>query len=182
MLDEEKARRIMRELQAPQDVIDHCEAVNRVCLETVEKLRRKNPALKINKRLVSIAALLHDIGRMKTQGIDHAVTGAQILRDLNTDNDPDMENVAQICEKHIGGGITRSEAAKLGLPDKDYVPKTIEEKIVAYCDNLIDEEDGKIIVREPSWVAMKYEKKHGKNSEPALMVKELNAFFEGLLS
>lgn len=181
MLDEEKARRTLRELQAPQEVIDHCEAVNRVCMATVEKLRKKNPALKINKKLVSVAALLHDVGRTRTQGIDHAVAGAQIIREL-APNDSDMAKVAQICEKHIGGGITRNEAAKIGLPERDYVPKTIEEKIVAYCDNLVDEESGKIVVREPSWVAMKYEKKHGKNSEPAVMVKELNAFFEGLLS
>ena len=41
-----------------------------------------------------------------------------------------------IIERHIGAGITESEAEKLGLPKKSYVPETIEEKIVAHADNL----------------------------------------------
>ena len=42
-----------------------------------------------------------------------------------------------IIERHIGAGITSSEAARLGLPEKDYLPLTREEKIVSYADNLI---------------------------------------------
>ena len=41
-----------------------------------------------------------------------------------------------IIERHIGAGITAAEAARLGLPKKDYLPLTVEEKIVSYADNL----------------------------------------------
>jgi uncharacterized protein len=41
-----------------------------------------------------------------------------------------------IIERHIGAGITASEAERLGLPGKDYLPLTPEEKIVSYADNL----------------------------------------------
>jgi len=42
-----------------------------------------------------------------------------------------------IIERHIGAGILKDEAAGLGLPERDYVPETLEEKIVAHADNLI---------------------------------------------
>jgi len=182
MWDDKKAREITIDFQASPEIIEHVEMVRSASIDLIGKLRKKNPAIKINKNLVSVGALLHDIGRTKTQGIDHAVVGAQMIRELNKDSDPDIERVALICERHIGGGITKSEAAKIGLPEKDYIPKAIEEKIVSYCDNLVDEENGVSVIRDPSWVAVKYEKKHGKNSEPARMVRELNKFFENMLS
>jgi len=40
-------------------------------------------------------------------------------------------------ERHVGAGITQEEAVKLGLPPRDYVPQTLEEKIVCYADKLI---------------------------------------------
>ena len=42
-----------------------------------------------------------------------------------------------IIERHIGAGIPKEEAVGLGLPEKDYIPVTIEEKIVAHADNLV---------------------------------------------
>jgi len=165
----------------PQELIDHCEAVHSLCMKLAGTLNKKNPAIHIDKKLVSVGALLHDIGRTRRQGVDHGVAGAQILRNLNATNDAFLEKVARICERHIGGGIRHAEAKKLGLPDGDYVPRTLEEKIISYCDNLVDEENGAVVIREPEWVLEKYEKKHGKDSEPALMIKELNRFFETVL-
>lgn len=84
-----------------------------------------------NLKLVSAGALLHDIGRTKTQGIDHASKGSAMLADLNIDN-----RVVDIVGKHTGAGITAEEAKELGLPPGDYVPNSLEEKIVAHADNL----------------------------------------------
>jgi uncharacterized protein len=48
------------------------------------------------------------------------------------------EPVVSIIKRHVGGGITRSEAEKLGWPGNDvYVPLTLEEKIVSYADKLV---------------------------------------------
>lgn len=85
-----------------------------------------------DRDLVEAGALLHDIGRTKSHGMDHAIIGAQILRKEGVD-----ERIVNIVERHIGAGLTAEEAEKLGLPPKDYVPKTIEEKIVCHADNLI---------------------------------------------
>ena len=85
-----------------------------------------------DRELVEVGAILHDIGRSKTHTIDHAIVGAKILREEGVD-----ERIVRIVERHIGAGITRAEATKLGLPPEDYLPKTIEEKIVCQADNLI---------------------------------------------
>jgi len=86
-----------------------------------------------DERLVEAGALLHDIGRSRTHGIRHGVEGVAIARAEGL-----PESIQRIIERHLGGGIDKEEAIKLGLPPKDYSPETLEEKIVAHADNLID--------------------------------------------
>lgn len=80
---------------------------------------------------VHAGALLHDIGRSVTQDVAHASTGAAILRDDHWD-----EAVVRIVERHTGGGIDANDAQALGLPAKDYTPRSLEERIVCHADNL----------------------------------------------
>jgi uncharacterized protein (TIGR00295 family) len=87
-----------------------------------------------DKDLVSRGALLHDIGRGKTHGIEHAVVGGEMAKELGL-----PESIIHIIERHIGAGLNSDEAAKLGLPRKDYIPLALEEKIVAHADNLVGE-------------------------------------------
>jgi uncharacterized protein (TIGR00295 family) len=47
-------------------------------------------------------------------------------------------SIVNIIERHVGAGIPFEEAENLGLPPKDYIPITLEEKIVSHADNLID--------------------------------------------
>ncbi len=81
-------------------------------------------------RLIIAGALLHDVGRTVTHGVEHGVEGARLIREKDWD-----EELAKIVERHIGGGITKTEAEEEGLPPKDYVPETLEEKIVCHADN-----------------------------------------------
>jgi HD superfamily phosphodiesterase len=48
--------------------------------------------------------------------------------------EPDLS----IIKRHVGGGITATEASKLGWAKDVYVPKTVEEKIVSYADKLVE--------------------------------------------
>ncbi|ENN95716.1 metal dependent phosphohydrolase, partial [Methanocaldococcus villosus KIN24-T80] len=114
----------------------------------------KNNDYNVDLNLVKIGGLLHDIGRSKTHGIDHGVVGANILRSYGFD-----ERIALIAERHIGAGITKEEAIALGLPAKDYVPISLEEKIVAHADNLIFETERVEIDR----VVEKFRNKLGKD-------------------
>lgn len=88
--------------------------------------------IECDRDLVEAGSLLHDIGRTRSHGMDHAIIGAEILRKEGVD-----ERIVNIVERHIGAGLTSEEAEKLGLPPKDYIPETIEEKIVCHADNLI---------------------------------------------
>lgn len=117
---------ILKSLNCPFHLIEHSVAV---CKNAV-KLSTNFDAVDIE--LVKTGALLHDIGRSKTNDIDHAIVGAEILKDLGF-----SDNVANIALRHIGAGIPKEEAISLGLPPQDYIPITLEEKIVAHADNLI---------------------------------------------
>jgi uncharacterized protein (TIGR00295 family) len=59
--------------------------------------------------------------------------GAEVARKIGL-----PENIVNIIEKHLGAGIPCEEAVKLGLPPREYIPKTLEEKIVTHADNLIE--------------------------------------------
>ena len=127
----EQALQLLRESQCSAKVIKHCKAVAKLALETAEACKEKG--LSVDLELVEIGALLHDIGRSKTHSVHHAVVGAEISASAGL-----PEPVISIIKRHIGGGITTSEAEKLGWPKDVYVPMTLEEKIVSYADKLIE--------------------------------------------
>jgi len=128
---ERGALTLLRKSGCSSDVIRHCKAVAKLAVEMAEICTKKKMDVDVN--LVEIGALLHDIGRSRTHGVDHAVTGAEIARSLGLPS-----QVISVIERHIGGGITAEEAEDLGWPNKSYMPRTIEEKIVAYADKLIE--------------------------------------------
>ena len=126
----EQALQLLRENQCSAEVINHCKAVTELALETANILNERG--LKIDFALVEIGGLLHDIGRSKTHTVHHAIVGAGIAKSAGL---PD--SVVSIVKRHVGGGITPSEAEKLGWPKDVYVPITLEEKVVSYADKLI---------------------------------------------
>ena len=109
------------------DVVAHCHKVAMLALGIAG--RAKAP---VDKELVRLGGLFHDIGRSRTHDIGHAVAGVEIGCFLGF-----SEQLLLIIERHIGAGITSPEAVRLGLPVKDYLPLTLEEKIVSYADNLM---------------------------------------------
>lgn len=118
--------KLLERENTPENVIEHCKAVCRKSLKIAVNFNNAD------KDLIRKGALLHDIGRSRTHGITHAIEGVEIARKYGY-----PVEVLNIIERHIGAGITAEEAVKLGLPEKSYVPETIEEKIVAHADNLI---------------------------------------------
>ena len=117
--------RILRENGCDDEVVGHCEAVSALAVKIAKKCRA-------NVNLVEIGGLLHDLGRCRSHTISHAVEGAKLATALEL-----PEDIVKIIERHIGAGITSKGAERLGLPKKDYTPKTLEEKIVAHADNLM---------------------------------------------
>ena len=129
---EKTALRLLTQVGCSKKVVEHCKIVADFAVELAESCKKNG--FEVNVELVRIGALLHDIGRSKTHRSDHGVIGAYIARELNL---PDA--VVSIVERHVGSGIAESEAEKLGWPIKSYVPESLEERIVAYSDKLIED-------------------------------------------
>ncbi len=70
------------------------------------------------------------------------------------------ETIVNIIERHLGAGIPKDEAIILGLPPKDYMPMSLEEKIVAHADNLIENDHEHRIEMEVEKALQKGQTKH----------------------
>ncbi|MDO9537635.1 MAG: HDIG domain-containing protein [Thermoplasmata archaeon] len=154
----------LAEENVPNNVIDHCMAVEHLALKIAMRITQDQEILD----LISRGALLHDIGRSKSHDINHAVFGAELLRKRGLD-----ERIALIVERHICAGIDAREAEENGLPVRDYIPQTLPEKIVAHADNLTTEKD-----RAPArWkLADVMARERGKGyDESALKIEKLHA-------
>ena len=127
----EQALTLLRQNHCSPSVISHCRAVANLSVETAKICQKKG--LKVDLELVEAGALLHDLGRSKTHTVNHAVVGAQIAKKAGL-----PEPVINIIKRHVGGGITNAEAKDLGWPEDNYVPITLEEKIVSYADKLVE--------------------------------------------
>lgn len=117
---------LLKQAGCSPNVIEHCKAVCTCAEEYARTCDFADAALVMN------GALLHDIGRSTTHGIDHAQRGADILREKGF-----PEPLVRIVECHTGAGITPDECTLLGLAPRDCMPQTVEEKIVTHADNLI---------------------------------------------
>lgn len=138
--------KLLEELKCSPYIIKHSRAVLAKALEI-------STNFDVDLDTVHAGALMHDVGRTKTQGIRHSIEGAEILREHNF-----PPEVVRIAEVHIGAGIPQDEAYELGLPCRDYMPVTLEEKIVAHADNLIHGTEEVSL----EFVVGKWEKKMGK--------------------
>lgn len=91
---------------------------------------------------VMTASLLHDIGIFLTDApgihchghepyIRHGVLGAALLRSQHI-----PEWIARVAERHTGVGLTCAQIIERGLPlpEADFVPETLLEKLVCYAD------------------------------------------------
>jgi uncharacterized protein (TIGR00295 family) len=126
----EECEKILKEQGCDGSVIAHCKMVERVAKVIADRLVERGH--QIDSQLISVGALVHDIGRGRTHGIDHAVQGAAIAKEKGWD-----PRLVRLIEVHIGAGLPANEAAALGLPIKDFIPLTLEEKVVAQADNLV---------------------------------------------
>ncbi|WNY25119.1 HDIG domain-containing metalloprotein [Methanolapillus millepedarum] len=161
MIGRNEAIQILRDEGCDEKVILHCVTVS----DEAVRIAQENVAVgrDVDICLVEIGALLHDLGRSKSHDIDHAVLGVELAKKHNLD-----EAVINIIKKHIGAGLTCEEAHNLGLPDDDYMPKTIEEKIVAHADNIV--KGDKVITLKKR---LKIMKERGLDKEARKRVKEL---------
>jgi uncharacterized protein len=118
-------------------VWEHSLIVRDIAMQLADNLIRQG--IKIDKDLVEIGALIHDIGcydyYKKVNDMPyilHGVRGYEILKSEGVD-----EEIARIATVHLGVGIVKENIVVSNLPleHKNFIPITLEEELVAYSDN-----------------------------------------------
>jgi len=125
--NESSCLQLLREAGCKQRVILHSCTVGAVAEEMLKNI-------KADRQLVIVGSLLHDIGRASDNGIMHAIIGAEMVEKMGY-----SKELVNIIRKHTGAGLDDVDVREIGLPPGDYMPKTIEEKIVAHADNLVSD-------------------------------------------
>ena len=115
----------------------HARAVADWALE----MAARHPELNIDTQFVEEAAMLHDLGifltdapRIHCYGTEsylcHGYLGAELLRAEG------YPLHARVCERHTGTGLTKEQIIANGwdLPHRDFIPETLEEKLICFAD------------------------------------------------
>lgn len=134
------------------------------------KIAEKNPQLQADVEYIKTAGMLHDIGIFKTNAPDigchgdypyiaHTYLGREILEKEG------LTDIAPICERHVGVGISIRDIEENGLPlpKRDMIPLSTEEKIICYADKFYSKKSAKIDKVKPIEKILKKLKKHGKH-------------------
>jgi uncharacterized protein len=154
---------------------------SRLVSQRALKICDAHPELGMDRQFIEEAAMLHDIGicRCDAPGIEcfgtepyicHGRIGATMLRAEG------LERHARVCERHTGAGLTKEEIIRqqLPLPHQDFLPETLEEKLICYADKFYSKTHPE---REKSYDrALKSVAKFGDDG--ARRFKEWTALFE----
>lgn len=117
-------------------LLTHSEMVARKALAVAD-----SSGLDIDREFVWNAAMLHDIGIFRCNApsihchgnepyIRHGIIGGELMRSLG------LPDIARVCERHTGSGLSAKEIIEEGLPlpHQDFLPETLEEKLICYAD------------------------------------------------
>lgn len=140
-MKERKIYKLHRKYTSSKEDLDlvwtHSLIVRDIALELVKNLKKNN--IKIDKNLVEIGTLVHDIGcydhykdKKNIPYILHGVKGYEVLK-----KEGFKEEICRMAKIHLGVGLVKENivANNLPLEKQDYIPVTLEEELVAYADN-----------------------------------------------
>jgi uncharacterized protein len=143
---------------------------SQVVTELALKIARNNPKYKPNLDYIKTAGMLHDIGIFLTDApqigcfgdkpyICHGYLGRELLEKEG------LPDIAPVCERHIGVGLTADEIVKRGLPlpVREMLPVTIEEKIITYADKFYSKSAEDLTKPKPIEKIINKLAKHGED-------------------
>jgi len=127
----EDVLRVWDKYNLQENVRKHCMKVAEIALRIAERV--KNNGYDVDLDAVKKGALLHDLGRAITHApFEHFIISGELLRKEGFD-----EKIVKIAERHFSAGVSEEDARRLGLRVvKNFMPETIEEKIVCYADKV----------------------------------------------
>lgn len=160
--------------------ITHVTLVTAKALKIAQKLK-----ISVEKQqFIEEAAMLHDIGIMKTNAPDigcfgeldyicHVKEGEKILLERN------LPKHAEIALNHVGiGGLTVEEIREnnFPLPAEDIICETIEAKIISYADMFYSKNPKNYWIEKPIEKVLRKAKKYG--TRQAKLFEEWREMFE----
>lgn len=120
-----------------QIYFNHCYSVTKLAVKIAGNLNNSS----IDMALLVKGAMLHDIGTVFTNApdihcygnypyISHGYLGRELLEKEG------LPEVAPVCERHIGVGISLDDIKNFSLPIpvREMLPLSIEEKIICFAD------------------------------------------------
>lgn len=140
-------------------LITHSEQVRDRALAIIDA----HPEWEVDRQFVEEASMLHDIGiflcnapKIYCAGthayIEHGFLGAELLRLEG------LHKHALVAERHTGTGISLDQVLReeLPIPAQDYLPISLEEKIICYADKFyskshLGEEMDRTKIRHNIW-------------------------------
>ena len=168
--DKKSAFELLNKAGCSERIIRHCRIVADHAKSIANRI--KENGYSIDMELVVIGAILHDIGRSRTHDIRHGIEGAYLCEKYGLD-----DRIIRIIQTHIGAGISSDNAIALGLPDGNYIPESLEEKIVAHADNMVEDD---IIVSISTKI--KILKKKGRDENIIRRIVALNDEITGMMN
>lgn len=121
-----------------ETLVHHSRRVAQKAVRIAETMSASQP---VDIAFVYEAAMLHDIGIVKTDAthlacagsapyVCHGYLGAKMLTELG------LPRHSRVCETHVGTGISKREIRERNLPfpARDMLPGSIEERIICYAD------------------------------------------------
>jgi uncharacterized protein len=130
MLSRCNARKILSEYGGDAKWVNHCIAVAGLADHLAPIIGKR---FDIDADFLWSAALLHDIGRHVTHDpVRHGIAGYNMMMELGHPEE------AYVCASHVLFGLKADEAVQFGLPRQNFVPRNMEEMLVALIDYLIE--------------------------------------------
>jgi len=115
-------------------VYRHCQVIEAIAIQLLDA----KPIPGIDRQLVRVGCLLHDIGAYRVlesgsfvKGVRHGVLGEAILKDEGF-----PEEIYRFASHHTGVELTKQDVIdqKLPIPVADYLAETDEELLIMYAD------------------------------------------------
>jgi len=142
-------------------LVVHSTLVARKAIEIARSWSERHPKESLDLDFLREAALLHDIGiglceapELHCSGREpylcHGILGRGLLEK------EEHGYCADGCERHTGAGITATEVREgdLPLPERDYLPVSLEEKIICVADKFYSKKPTRLwIEKEPAAIA-----------------------------
>ncbi len=123
--------RILEAAKVPTASIAHSQMVEELATAIVEAIHKRFPG-RVDARLVTAGALLHELGAGWRKDMGYIMAGVGLAHRLGLD-----PRLIEVIRRHKGAGMGYQEAARIGLPLGDLLPRTVEELIVSHADLLV---------------------------------------------